>query len=82
MRAKTVLGLERLAFCRDQNGLPSRPTPDLIRRYYIWQTHTMPLDDFESVARRLECDQDKERFEKNLGKIAKAKTKPARADNH
>lgn len=30
-------------------------------------------DDFESVAKRLECDEDKGRFEKNLGKIAKAK---------
>ena len=28
-------------------------------------------DDFESVAKRLECDEDKERFEKKLGKIAK-----------
>ena len=30
-------------------------------------------DDFKSVARRLECDEDKGRFEKKLGKIAKAK---------
>ena len=30
-------------------------------------------DDFLSVARRLECDEDKGRFEKKLGKIAKAK---------
>jgi hypothetical protein len=30
-------------------------------------------DDFVSVARRLEADEDKERFEKVLGKIAKAK---------
>jgi len=29
-------------------------------------------DDFVSVARRLECDEDKGRFEKKLGKIAKA----------
>lgn len=29
-------------------------------------------DDFESVARRLGCDEDKERFEKKLGKIVKA----------
>jgi hypothetical protein len=28
-----------------------------------------------SVARRLEADEDKERFEKMLGKIAKAKVK-------
>jgi hypothetical protein len=32
-------------------------------------------DDFESVAKRLECEDDKEAFEKKLGKIAKAKTK-------
>jgi hypothetical protein len=32
-------------------------------------------DDFATVARRLECDEDKERFEKKLGKIAKAKPK-------
>lgn len=30
-------------------------------------------DDFESVAKRLECDEDKGRFEAKLGKIAKAK---------
>ena len=30
-------------------------------------------DDFVSVARRLECDEDKGRFEEKLGKIAKAK---------
>ncbi len=30
-------------------------------------------DDFVSVARRLGADEDKERFEKMLGKIAKAK---------
>jgi hypothetical protein len=30
-------------------------------------------DDFASVARRLECDKDKERFEATLAKIAKAK---------
>ena len=30
-------------------------------------------DDFLSVARRLECDEDKGRFEAKLGKIAKAK---------
>jgi hypothetical protein len=32
-----------------------------------------PPDDFVSVARRLECDEDKGRFEKKLGKIARAK---------
>jgi hypothetical protein len=30
-----------------------------------------------SVARRLEADEDKDRFEKMLGKIAKAKPKKA-----
>ena len=33
---------------------------------------TRKTDDFESVAKRLECDEDKARFEKKLGKIAKA----------
>ena len=37
-----------------------------------------PSDDFVSVARRLECDEDKERFEKNLGKIARVKPQAAR----
>jgi hypothetical protein len=31
-------------------------------------------DDFVSVARRLECDEDKGRFEAKLGKIARAST--------
>jgi hypothetical protein len=31
-----------------------------------------PKDDFVSVARRLGCDEDKERFEAKLAKIAKA----------
>jgi hypothetical protein len=30
-------------------------------------------DDFASVAKRLECDEDKAVFEKKLGKIAKTK---------
>jgi hypothetical protein len=30
-------------------------------------------DSFATVAKRLECDEDKAAFEKNLGKIAKAK---------
>jgi hypothetical protein len=30
-------------------------------------------DDFLSVAKRLECDDDKARFEKKLGELAKAK---------
>jgi hypothetical protein len=34
-----------------------------------------PADDFLSVARRLECDEDKGRFEATIGKIAKAKPK-------
>jgi hypothetical protein len=29
-------------------------------------------DDFKSVAKRLECDEDKAAFEAKLGKIAKA----------
>ncbi len=33
-----------------------------------------PPDDFASVAHRLECDEDKERFEAKLGKIAEAKS--------
>jgi len=32
---------------------------------------------FIEAARELECDDDKERFEKRLGKIAKAKPKSA-----
>lgn len=31
-----------------------------------------PKDKFEAVAKRLECDEDRERFERALGKIAKA----------
>lgn len=31
-------------------------------------------DDFESVAKRLEVDEDKGRFEKKLGMLAKAKS--------
>ena len=30
-------------------------------------------DDFEAVAKRLQCDEDKARFEAKLGKLAKAK---------
>ena len=30
-----------------------------------------PPQDFESVAKRLECDEDRARFEKKLGKLAK-----------
>ena len=32
-----------------------------------------PAQDFKSVAKRLECDEDKATFEAKLGKIAKAK---------
>lgn len=32
-------------------------------------------DSFEEVAKRLECEDDKEAFEKKLGKLAKAKPK-------
>jgi hypothetical protein len=35
------------------------------------------LDRFRETARQLECDEDQERFEKKLSKIAKAKPKPA-----
>lgn len=34
---------------------------------------TVPREDFASVARRLGCDEDRARFERKLGKIAKAK---------
>ncbi len=34
------------------------------------------VDDFRSVAKRLECDEDKGRLEAKLGKIAKATVKP------
>ncbi len=34
-----------------------------------------PSDDFVSVARRLECDEDKAAFEAKLAKIAKVKPK-------
>jgi hypothetical protein len=34
---------------------------------------------FIETARQLECDEDKERFEEKLGKIAKAKPAPPKA---
>jgi hypothetical protein len=34
-----------------------------------------PSDDFVSIARRLECEEDKGRFEAKLKKIAKAQPK-------
>ncbi len=37
------------------------------------KTQPLHADDFKSVARRLGCDEDKDRFEAKLGKIAKAK---------
>jgi|GEM_PF-3507195 len=37
------------------------------------EKRTRPPDDFVSVARRLGADEDKARFEKNLGKIARTK---------
>lgn len=39
-----------------------------------WKPH---VDSFETVAKRLECDDDKARFEAELGKLAKAKSKAA-----
>lgn len=39
------------------------------------KVETAKADDFKSVARRLECDEDKERFESALSKIAHAKSK-------
>jgi hypothetical protein len=38
-------------------------------------------DDFESVAKRLECDPDLDKFDAKLRKIAKVKTKVTRASN-
>jgi hypothetical protein len=35
-----------------------------------------PANDFVSVARRLECDEDKDHFEATLAKIARAKPAP------
>ena len=39
------------------------------------------IDRFLETARQLECDEDQERFEKKLGKIAKAKPKAASRSN-
>lgn len=36
---------------------------------------TASKDSFEAVAKRLECDDDKARFEAKLGKLAKAAPK-------
>lgn len=40
-------------------------------------TQRSQADDFKSVAKRLQCDEDKERFEAKLGKLAKAKDRAA-----
>lgn len=40
-------------------------------------TDTQQRKRFIETARALECDEDKERFEEKLGRIAKAKPKPA-----
>ncbi len=40
---------------------------------------TVKADDFESVAKRLECDMDEGRFRERLGKIAKPKPKDVKA---
>ena len=37
------------------------------------RTQPPQADDFKSVAKRLECDEDKGRFEAKLGKIIKTK---------
>ena len=43
------------------------------------KTKAKPKDDsFAAVAARLECDPDLEKFDKKLGKIAKAKAKPSK----
>jgi hypothetical protein len=47
---------------------PEKAKPD--------RSASRPPDDFVSVSRRLECDEDKDRFEATLAKIAKAKPAP------
>jgi hypothetical protein len=42
----------------------------------IFNKLTMPADRFRETARQLECDEDKERFEEKLGRLAKAKPAP------
>jgi len=39
------------------------------------QTQDLVADYFKAIARRLECDENKKRFEAKLKKIAKAKPK-------
>lgn len=41
------------------------------------QSPSLKPDSFESVAKRLECDDDAGRFESALGKIARASPQPA-----
>ncbi len=36
---------------------------------------------FREVARQLECDEDKDRFEENLGKLARAKQATDKREN-
>lgn len=36
---------------------------------------------FEEMARQLECDEDEEKFNADLKKIAKAKTKPEKSND-
>lgn len=52
--------------------MPRKATPKKPKS----QKQTSTDDSFEAVARRLECDEDKGRFEAKLGKIAKMKPKP------
>jgi hypothetical protein len=65
------VGRNRLTICK-----PVARNPGLDLK----KTALRPLkkDDFVSVARRLACDEDKERFEAKLAKIAKAKPAAAK----
>ena len=56
----------RVSSTKSRSISPRRPKPPKGRKV---------SDDFRAVARRLECDDDKERFEAKLRKIAKAPTK-------
>jgi hypothetical protein len=42
------------------------------------RTQRPKADDFKSVARRLGCDEDKERFEAKRGKILKTEAKASK----
>jgi hypothetical protein len=48
----------------------SRPTPKPSKK---------KSDAFAEVAKRLECDEDKGRFEAKLGKLAKSKPQPPKS---